>query len=173
MVARGRSRSSVACLVHEGDGGCGMSSQRSRRGGQAYSGPGSWVGEIASRTPSSPDLFRLVAGTERTSAAVDRVPPTHSNSRSCGTRSGLAWKASEIRRSSRKEGALVRYLEAPLRSPARAGELPFSWPSSDSSRTLREGRAVHHLTKGHPCAATRVVCGQSPPCRFRSHRAAA
>ena len=90
-----------------------------------------------------------MAQISRTSTLIERLPPTRSNSRSCSTRSSLAWNDGEMSPiSSRNSVPLWACSKRPLRSPSAPVKAPRSWPKSSLSSSDSVSAAQLTLMKG-------------------------
>ena len=152
----------------------GRSSMRSRSGGQVQPHALEAVEEIGAERPlRRPAASRswCVAAITRTSAAMVRVPPTRSNSRSCSTRRILACMDSGMSPiSSRKSVPSLGELEAAGPRPHRAGEgAALVAEQLGLEQPLGDRRAVDRDER--PVLARRSAGGSrgpAPPCRCRS-----
>jgi hypothetical protein len=101
-----------------------------------------------------------VAQISRTSTFTALLPPTRSNSRSCSTRSSLAWKAGEMSPiSSRNSVPPCAISKRPLRSPTAPVKAPFSWPKSSLSSSALGQRGAVDLDEGASLRGRQEVHG--------------
>ncbi|OIQ63000.1 hypothetical protein GALL_554650 [mine drainage metagenome] len=98
----------------------------------------------------------------RTSTRIGDVPPTRSNSRSCSTRSSLAWKAAEMSPiSSRNSVPPWAISKRPLRMPTAPVKAPFSWPNSSVSSSDSVSAAQLTRTKGASLRGDRLCTARA------------
>jgi hypothetical protein len=86
------------------------------------------VEEILAERPSSIICREstLVAAMMRTSTLIVSMPPSRMNSRSCITRSSLAWVRADVADLVEEDAALVGEVEEALLRIDGAGERPFT-----------------------------------------------
>ena len=85
----------------------------------------------------------------RTLTLIVRLPPTRSNSRSCRTRSSLAWRPAEISlTSSRSSVPLFASSNRPSRRSVAPVKAPRSWPKNSLSIRFSWIAAQLNLMKG-------------------------